>query len=639
MNLSRSQLNTFRIVLLTSLFWVFIDVFIIFYFTDCSIYCAQQQLQARHHQQEALFRSHESVHKGSNNNDYDDQLRLKNDRLHNIKKIKDNKNKAFRDFDHGRYIKDSDKDDKKDFMLKIKSWFREDNEDKHNPSNWPGENGRAVVIPKNLKKSAKERFKENQFNIVASDIMALNRSVPDQRSDACKQREYRTDLPDTSIVIVYHNEGNSTLLRGLVSIIRHSPAHLLKEIILVDDASEGREYLHKPLDEFVKTLSVPVKIFRNEKRLGLMKSRIVGADAAEGETMTFLDAHIEATKGWLVPLLAEIKMNRHAVVSPIIDVISDEDFSYLQGAETTWGGFNEKMNFRWNEIPERELIRRGYDKSLSARTPTMAGGLFTINRSYFYELGTYDEGMDIWGAENLEMSFRVWMCGGTLLIVPCSHVGHVFRKQTPYSFPGGTNKIIFRNNRRLVDVWTDEYVKYFHRMIPDLNTVEAGDISSRVKLRKDLGCKNFKWYLENVYPESPLPVNFYHVGAISNEAVNFCIDTMGKKEGETAGATYCHGQGGNQLFEYSKLHQLRMGTLCLDTRASPGTVMMKPCVDNTRSQQWDYDNINLFFRNRQSSSCLAVNEKQNNILITINCDKDNQYTKWLLKDPLFENNL
>ena len=135
------------------------------------------------------------------------------------------------------------------------------------------------------------------------------------------------------------------------------------------------------------------------------------------------------------------------------------------------------------------------------------------------------------------------MCGGTLLIHPCSHVGHVFRKQTPYTFPGGVNKVIFRNNRRLVDVWTDEYSKYFHHMMPDLNSVDAGDISNRIQLREKLSCKSFKWYLENIYPESPLPVNFYHVGSISNEGLNFCLDSMGRKDGEDVGASYCHHQG------------------------------------------------------------------------------------------------
>ncbi|RVE39856.1 hypothetical protein evm_015494 [Chilo suppressalis] len=58
------------------------------------------------------------------------------------------------------------------------------------------------------------------------------------------------------------------------------------------------------------------------------------------------------------------------------------------------------------------------------------------------------------------------MCGGTLEIAPCSHVGHVFRKTTPYSFPGGTGRVVNHNNARLAEVWLDEWKHFYYNINP-----------------------------------------------------------------------------------------------------------------------------------------------------------------------------
>ena len=97
------------------------------------------------------------------------------------------------------------------------------------------------------------------------------------------------------------------------------------------------------------------------------------------------------------------------MVCPVIDVINLETLQYStnRGPPGVRGGFNWNLQFKWKKIPDYEKKRRDFDETREVKSPTMAGGLFAMDRKYFYELGAYDEGMDIWGGENLEISFRV----------------------------------------------------------------------------------------------------------------------------------------------------------------------------------------------------------------------------------------
>ena len=71
---------------------------------------------------------------------------------------------------------------------------------------------------------------------------------------------------------------------------------------------------------------------------------------------------------------------------------------------------------------------------------------------------------DIWGGENLEISFRIWMCGGQLLTVPCSHVGHIFRERSPYKWLPGVD-VVRKNSVRVAEVWLDDYKEIYYQRL------------------------------------------------------------------------------------------------------------------------------------------------------------------------------
>jgi len=492
----------------------------------------------------------------------------------------------------------------------------------------PGEMGKPVKF-ENPEKEVKEKidkgWQDNAFNQYVSDKISVHRSLPDPRDDWCKaDGRFLSDLPATSVVVCFHNEAWSVLLRTVHSILNRSPSQLIDQIVLVDDAST-MDHVKDDLDVYMAQFP-KVKIVRSPERVGLIRARLLGARHVTAPVITYLDSHCECTEGWLEPLLDRIARNKTNVVCPVIDVIDDDtlEYHYRDSGGVNVGGFDWNLQFNWHAVPDHEKKRHSHSAE-AVRSPTMAGGLFSIDREFFEKLGTYDSGFDIWGGENLELSFKTWMCGGTLEIVPCSHVGHIFRKRSPYKWRSGVN-VLRRNSIRLAEVWLDDYKKYYYdRIGHDLG--DFGDISSRLKLRKDLQCKSFQWYLDEIYPELFIPGEAVASGEIRNDWSSQCVDSAAKREDlhKAVGLWPCHNQGGNQYWMLSKQGEIRRDEACLDYAGSD--VILYPCHGSKGNQYWMYDHVDSTLKHGSSRRCLAISAKKDKLLME-DCDSSEPRQRW-----------
>lgn len=265
----------------------------------------------------------------------------------------------------------------------------------------------------------------------------------------------------------------------------------------------------------------------------------------------------------------------------------------------------------------------------------MAGGLFAIDRNFFFEIGAYDTGMEIWGGENLEISFRIWMCGGSLEFVPCSRVGHIFRSSHPYGFPSKKDYHGI-NSMRLAEVWMDEYRRLFYMHRRDLLGKDYGDISERKALRQNLKCKSFKWYLDNVYPEKFIPDENVHAwGMVRNPATNLCLDTLGEDEKKSfhIGVFSCqNGISANQVFSLSLKNQLRREEGCLEIYKIGDKPMLYSCDSHKSNQQWIYFKSNGTLVHIKTGACLDSTRNGQHVS-TKKCSKSDTQ-KWAFEHYL-----
>ncbi|KAM4839805.1 putative polypeptide N-acetylgalactosaminyltransferase 8 [Urocitellus parryii] len=465
-------------------------------------------------------------------------------------------------------------------------------------------------------KEAEDLFQKFGYNAYLSNQLPHNRTLMDTRDFRCVQKSYPSLLPSLGVILIFMDESLSIIQRAITSVISRTPPRLLKEIILVDDFSSNEE-LKVSLNEKIKLYNQKnpglLKMIRHSERRGLAQARNTGWAAATADVVAILDAHIEVNIGWAEPILARIQEDRTVIVSPVFDKIC---FDTLQVEKygVAVHGFNWELWCRYDALPQAWIDLN--DVTAPVKSPSIMG-ILAANRLFLGEIGALDGGMLVYGGENVELSLRVWQCGGKIEILPCSRVAHLERYHKPYAWD--LSIFLKRNALRVAEIWMDEYkhMVYLAWNIPLQNSgIDYGDISSRIALRKKLKCKTFDWYLKNVYPLLKPTLNIVGYGRMKNSLdKSICLD-QGPVPGNTPIMYPCHEFSPQNIY-YHQTGEFYMGNLiaeanfddrCLTDPGHGENPTLEPCSMAAQSGlhiHWDFKQGRAII-NRDTKRCLEI---------------------------------
>uniref|UniRef100_A0A3B3H5Z9 Polypeptide N-acetylgalactosaminyltransferase n=1 Tax=Oryzias latipes TaxID=8090 RepID=A0A3B3H5Z9_ORYLA len=468
--------------------------------------------------------------------------------------------------------------------------------------------GRTGSIQMEMEQASVQR---HGFNEALSETISLHRRPPEARHPECFGEKYSEILPSASVVICFHEEPWSTLMRTVHSVLDTSPRQYLQEVLLVDDLSQNR-HLKARLGSYVSGLD-GVRLIHSTRRLGVGGCRTMAAAKAKGQVLVFMDSHCECHEGWLEPLLERVSQDRSRVVSPVMDVIDWKTFQYNATQWPVRGVFDWRLDFYWElnpplqEIPPEEAV-------LPLQSPALGGGVLAIDRNFFQSVGAYDPGMLLWGAEQIELSIRVWSCGGSMEVVPCSRVAHLSRHHLPYIFPD--QEMLRRNKIRVADIWMDAYKKIYYRRDTLAHLIkQVCGPEERLRLKRSLGCRNFHWFLSTVYPQLYVPqdklalsgeVRHTHICHVcfslcSSTLLCFCysctmwaLATVQTTPGRNNSRGPLSGQLVHQQSQMCVEAVQQAGLLQSKTgevhKPTAGGLYLKPCTRHPR-QQWHFEQL------------------------------------------------
>jgi mycofactocin system glycosyltransferase len=234
-----------------------------------------------------------------------------------------------------------------------------------------------------------------------------------------------TEFPFVSVIIPVRDQPGD-LLDCLKALEKVRYPRDRREIIVVDDGS--REKLEKVVQ------NAGINIIRHEKSKGAAACRNIGAKAAKGEILAFLDADCLATEGWLEELMPFFQYAGAGAVGGYIDGYGDK--TWLERYEKVFSPLN--MGSR--------LITEGKGEP-GFYVPTAN---LLVSREAFRSAGGFKEGMEV--GEDVDFCWRLRDRGYTLVYTPSGSVAHKHRnklgKMLKRRFEYGTSEsLLYRTHR------------------------------------------------------------------------------------------------------------------------------------------------------------------------------------------------
>jgi GT2 family glycosyltransferase len=217
-------------------------------------------------------------------------------------------------------------------------------------------------------------------------------------------------MPDLSVIIPTLNEGEH--LRRTLYQLRATIAPGVDVIVVDDGAADGCCDFLRDGGENVRLLEF------SGARLGVSGARNRGAQAAKGETLVFLDAHVELPPGWIEALRDAASAPGVGAVAPAISVLGRPECC-------SWGMRyrDAELAIEWLPAPKQRQ---------PAAVPMVPGCCIAMRREVFESIGGFDPGLRQWGSEDDELCLRLWTAGYEVRIVPDVAVAHLFRPSHPY---------------------------------------------------------------------------------------------------------------------------------------------------------------------------------------------------------------